>query len=291
MIIYFRNGRLGNQLFQYSFLKKISKKNEKIILVGFSELKENFYTKNVIYLFSNRFLKKLMFPNFDKYNLDRIFSFFSLRVIPNLYLFKIIEFDEDNNNYKILNKISIFKNIYFVKNFFAQTDKYIDKKKIDELKFKVKTIEKSKRIIKNLQAKNQKIFFVHIRQGDYKKINHNMNINLPIEWYRKCIRIIEKKYINPYFIILSDDNEIYRKFNDKNKYYCSKNNFLIDFCIMSLCDGGILSASSFSWWGAHFAKNKKNDTYFIAPNFWMGFSKKIWFPKNIKSNYFKYLDV
>ena len=291
MLIYFRNGRLGNQLFQYSFLRNIAKKNEKILLVGFSELKENFNTKNVIYILSNSFLKKLMFPNFEKYNLDRIFSFFSLKIIPNLYLFKIIEFDENNNNYKILKKISIFKNIYFVKNFFAQTDKYIDKKKIDELKFKAKTIEKSSKIIKNLKVKNQKIFFVHIRQGDYKKINHNMNINLPINWYKKCIRILEKKYANPYFIILSDDNNIFTKFNDKNKFYFSKNNFLIDFCIMSLCDGGILSASSFSWWGAYFAKIKKNDTYFIAPNFWMGFSKRVWFPKNIKSNYFEYLDV
>ena len=66
MLIYFRNGRLGNQLFQYSFLRKISKKNESIVLVGFSELKENFHTNNIIYLLSNLFIKKFMFPNFKK---------------------------------------------------------------------------------------------------------------------------------------------------------------------------------------------------------------------------------
>tara|TARA_X000000368_G_scaffold334218_1_gene271635 strand:- start:268 stop:966 length:699 start_codon:yes stop_codon:yes gene_type:complete len=232
-----------------------------------------------------------MFPNFKKYNLDKVLSILSLRIIPSLYLFKIIEFNENNNEFKILNKFAIFKKIFFVKNFYAQTDKYVDIKKINEIKFKHNTEEISKKIINKIKIKNQKIFFVHIRQGDYKKINHGMKINLPIKWYKKCIDIIEKKYFNPYFIILSDEKEIFQEFENKNKFYISKNNFLIDFCLMSLCDGGILSASSFSWWGAYFAKNRNNDAFFIAPKYWMGFSKKKWFPKNIKTNFFNYEDI
>ena len=62
MIICFRNGRLGNQIFQYAFLKNIAKKKERIVLVGFSELKLNFETKNTIFLFSSVFWTNFMFP-------------------------------------------------------------------------------------------------------------------------------------------------------------------------------------------------------------------------------------
>ena len=78
-----------------------------------------------------------------------------------------------------------------------------------------------------------------------------MKIDLPLEWYFKCINIFEKN-LKILFCNFIDDKVVFENFKDKNKFYCSINTFEIDFCLMSLCDGGILSASSFSWWGAWF---------------------------------------
>jgi hypothetical protein len=41
-----------------------------------------------------------------------------------------------------------------------------------------------------------------------------------------------------------------------------------DLCLMSLCNGGILSPSTLSWWGAWLQTNRTNPV--IAPNPWFG---------------------
>ena len=291
MIICFRNGRLGNQIFQYAFLKNIAKKKEKIVLVGFSELKLNFETKNTIFLFSSVFWTNFMFPKIKIYNLDKVLSFISNKLIPNLYLFKILEFDDKKNNFKINPKFALCKYVVFTKNFFAQTESYANKEKLNDLKFLDKNYQYSKKILKNKNNSKRKNIFIHIRLMDYKEINHGMKIDLSLEWYFDCIKVFEKKFNNPFFIILSDDKNIYKNFQNKDKFYCSRNNFEIDFCLMSLCDGGILSASSFSWWGAWFAKQNNSFSYFIGPNYWMGFYEKKWFPKYIKSKFIDYKEA
>ena len=48
MKIFLADGRIGNQIFQYLFLKTIQDNNEKIIVSGFEELKEVFLEKKTI---------------------------------------------------------------------------------------------------------------------------------------------------------------------------------------------------------------------------------------------------
>jgi hypothetical protein len=65
MIIFFAEGRLGNQIFQYAFLKKIQQHNEKIIVFEFHELKNVFEKIEVInvrcrYKIKNYILKPVL---------------------------------------------------------------------------------------------------------------------------------------------------------------------------------------------------------------------------------------
>jgi len=57
---------------------------------------------------------------------------------------------------------------------------------------------------------------------------------------------------------------------------------------MTLCNGAILSPSSFGWWGSYLMKNR--DVVF-APKYWLGWKSKIDCPKNIVTNFMKVVDV
>ena len=42
----------------------------------------------------------------------------------------------------------------------------------------------------------------------------------------------------------------------------------VDLCLMSQCDGAIISPSTLSWWGTWLQKDRKNPV--IAPDPWFG---------------------
>ena len=53
-----------------------------------------------------------------------------------------------------------------------------------------------------------------------------------------------------------------------------------DLALMSLCSGGVLSNSTFAWWGAFFGQNKLG---YVAPRYWSGWASEIWNPSRIQS--------
>lgn len=61
MLIFIADGRLGNNLFQYAFLKTIAGKREKIIVYGFDDLFKVFDGVDVINIRKNKFLNILMY--------------------------------------------------------------------------------------------------------------------------------------------------------------------------------------------------------------------------------------
>lgn len=293
MIICFRNGRLGNQIFQYAALKKICNKNELILLIGFHDLNKLISTKNTINLMSSKFWNFFYYPNFKKINLDLIFKFLSNYLLNKIYFFNVIIENDKTESLEYKKKFCLFKNIKITQSFHAQSENYIDIKKLNDLKIKNDFIARSKKILDSYLQKKCKIFFIHIRKGDYDLVNHGLNISLPLEWYFKCIDMIEKKFSNCKFIICTDDRNIFKEFNNPEKFILSFNDDKIDFSLMSLCNGGIMSASSFSWWAAWFSNNLNNneEKYFLAPKYWMGFTVNEWFPKNIKTKFINYIDV
>jgi len=62
--------------------------------------------------------------------------------------------------------------------------------------------------------------------------------------------------------------------------------------MMSLCDGGVLSASTYSWWPAFFSFYKNKNKVFFAPKYWAGHRLKQYFPLNFSyTSFLKYIDV
>lgn len=120
---------------------------------------------------------------------------------------------------------------------------------------------------------NQTVF-IHIRRGDYLK-NPDYHPVCEVSYYEKAMAMFDE---NTAFIVVSDDME-WAKENIKgpNVAYSPFDDEIMDFYLMTQCNNGIISNSSFSWWAAWLIP----DTYWnrekghpnkkiIAPKKWFG---------------------
>lgn len=113
--------------------------------------------------------------------------------------------------------------------------------------------------------KNTRNIFIHVRRGDYMQLQY-FHIVLGIEWYKKALENFSE---NDNFFIFSEDLDWCRdNFGFlKNKFFVSSEDYNEMF-LMGKCDGGIMSASSFSWFGAYIASLEKSNIKIVCPNIW-----------------------
>ena len=115
-----------------------------------------------------------------------------------------------------------------------------------------------------LKLKNDysNIVCLHIRLGDYNtKKNLRVFSQIPMNYYLDSIKIFERIYKNPVFILFTNEFEkvndsIKKKLNvipSSNLSFEERN----DFYLMSLCDSFIFSNSTFSIWAAYLSQKKK----------------------------------
>jgi hypothetical protein len=139
-----------------------------------------------------------------------------------------------------------------------------------------------------LQQKEIQHYFkvaIHVRRGDYIKLNWN----LPINYYNKCIELVENKMIEKEvkFIVFSDDlNWCKENFNNSNKFiFCEEGTDVEQMYLIGKMDGMICSNSSYSWWSSYLS-----DTHSIVtvPNRWFlteNYNPEIMEPTWIKIEY------
>lgn len=251
-------GRIGNQLFQLSALIYISKVNNfNFLLPHPREVEREDYLLHEIFDLSNLISEK----NFGLSD----FKDFNKALVPN-----DIEFNKAYLNLQTDTNL----NGYF------QSLKFIDPIKdllIEHLKFNQNIKNISEKILLQNNIDPEEYSFIHIRRGDYtyKKSYH---YNLDQSYYKRSIKKFPK---DTKFLIFSDDPSwCYRNLNFKNKtlifdYFYqgdipSKLKTGIELNIMSICNGGIIANSSFSWWAA-FLQNKNSQI--VAPDkyAWFGY--------------------
>lgn len=267
MIIFKASHLLGNQLIQYCYLNTISKKNEKIIIFGMNHIKNHFKIKNkLVYIvdinfFFNIIINKILIPFF------RFLAYLKI-----IHLYKEL-FEDGISKDKIFYSKGILP-LKFVETGFFQNILTTNFSKINHLSINEIYITKAKKILSNI-PKNYIPAFVHIRRGDYlnEYFQDKKGINLPLSYYKKGLLELKKKQPNIFFIFLSDDISFVRKhFAYLENKYISENSYIIDIAIISLCEIGIVSNSTFSLTGAYLVKNKIK---IIFPKYWLGWKKKI----------------
>lgn len=288
MIIFLADGRLGNQIFQYVFLKTIQKNNEKIVVSGFEDLKEVFEVNDFI--------------NINKKNRwIRVFLFRICKPILHFLSDKKLISSIAINHEKILEKYrretitytqetGFLNFITFVKLGFFQSDKFFDEKIANKLNIKNLYLNKADEVLKLVPENSNKIF-VHIRRGDYKDHTvYGKSTLLPLNYFKEQIEWFIKNKENPFFIFLSDEPELIEKEFEfiANKLISYNNHYGTDLAIMTKCNSAILSPSSFGWWGSYLMKDR--DIVF-APKYWLGFSAKIEYQSQGIPSYSKKVEV
>ena len=254
------NGRLGNQMFQYAALRGIATKRgyDWCIPPDTYDHKDNYG----------------LFETFEMTNVkESNIGFVEGNCIhENNFCFIPEFFDECPDNVSL--------DGYF------QTEKYfthIEKEIREDFTFRKDYLLPCQEYIGSLS--NHPIF-LHIRRTDAIGREQYHPI-LPIKFFEDALKQFAEDTL---CFVFTDDmewcksQELFKQerflFNEKNERYSYKNidgtgklqNTLlpqIDLCLMSLCSGGIIANSSFSWWGA-WLQNNRGKVIAPDPNIWFG---------------------
>jgi len=132
-----------------------------------------------------------------------------------------------------------------------------------------------------------KTFFVHVRRGDY--LSHPSKeypAAIAHTWFTHHIKKLGKRFPGARFLVFSDDVEYCLKHFSKLERVSVVDAPLSEsFHAMSHCDGGILSASSLSWWAAYLASTHSTGP-FIAPRYWIRWPESRWDDPGIEKSDF-----
>lgn len=262
--------RFGNQLFQYFFIKNLSKKLKVSFFINDSleEFVLPKYFKIQDFNTIANFLRKTYFKVLIKLNRDKYVLDIEDQCELNLEGSKLDNklyngFFQSEQYLKFTN--SIFMNNLEIKNIFKEEFN----KKYGSL------------------FKDNKTIAIHIRRGDYQNLSTwwrdnlgDTNLSLPISYYKNCLSKIDN--VEEFKILfISDDIEFIKSQfspNNSNHIFIG-DDLIIDFQILINADICILSNSSFSWWGAYL--NQKKHKLIYSPEYWLGFKIDSEFPKSI----------
>lgn len=268
-------GGMGNQLFQYAFGYMLSKDKKDGLVFD-----TTFYNKQPKHVGKRTYITDVKFPNLQfNYSFNRSWL---LNVIENRYISHVIR------RYIGLN-LSIFNYHIFIERLrhFHPIIPYI-KDKInyyDGYWQSARYFEKYREDLLNLFSPSKEVFDyvqnwkrsflskntvgVHIRRGDYVRSNKPNKFLLGVDYYKEAMCALRQKLDSPVFCIFSDDIDWcktqFLKTDDiifvENKV---ENGDLLDLFSIAACEYGIMSLSTFSWWG-NWLRRKQQDSIVVYP--------------------------
>jgi hypothetical protein len=238
-------GGLGNQLFQLAALESIAKQTGKQFFIH--TLKSNFFINGKDTIHSTEQYFTTIFKNW------RLFY----KSHPILLL------EESSKMYSKINKFEFFS--YCLQGFF-QDYKYVELIKssfIPRLSFNESILLKYPEITSSI--------FVHVRGLDFLYLS-DFKVDLE-NYYTKCFELCKDFPIVVFTNDISHANTIL-----KGKTYTIVNESEVDtLYLMSKCKGGVLSTSTFAWWGAYLTPNRP----IYVPSYWNTSAdiKKLYLPE------------
>lgn len=266
MIIMRIKGGLGNQMFQYAAGYAIAKR-----LGQDMKLDTSFYPEQTLRNYKLAFLSIMCgeiqqeeTPGVrilkEKY-LNKIFRILNIGLIPlgkqNIYL---LETRPDLiPEYFTVDKPNIYMDGYF------HSDKYFGKYRKELLEQFMPSYTQQdpfRQALHRIRSCNS--VAVHVRRGDYLKIQHDRNPRhylLGEQYYINALSYMEKKLESPQFFWFSDDIEWVREeFGNRQEFSYiemkTKHRDIDELMLMKYSSHIITANSTFSWWASWLNENK-----------------------------------
>ena len=254
------NGHLGNQMFQYAFVKSMSIKHKRPFYIPPHKMFGKYYYQD---LFSN---------------IDDAFNITCERTIKNYpnVVERFFHFDEDffeNPPEQDINYVGFFQS----EKYFSHISGELRNK---DFKFKEEIRNACEPIVAEMH--NDDCIGIHIRRNDFlKNPNHPVQ---PNSYYEKALSEFDKDL--PVYVF-SDDPEwcMEQKIFDGDRFMVSEiGDAYMDLYLLSQCTHHIICNSTFGWWGAWLA----DSINVIAPKNWFAGDCK---DHNTKDLYLEHWEV
>lgn len=268
---------LGNQMFQYAFARKLEMVTGKKVKldIRFINNEDSTKRKEASCLSKKNSYRKYGLDNFkilleEAEERDLKKWEYLINDAPLSHILYLLEklnawpwkyCDEDLTELKMDN---LFPTYY--KGYFFNLKYYDDIKSILQREFSVKDKIKLPSFLNDI-IKNEVTISVHVRRGDFTKLNRDISHK---DYYPKAIEYINTKVQNPSYLIFSDDIEWVKD----NLDICGKRIYVSDLMfqdyeeltIMKHCKHNIIANSTFSYWAAYL--NTNPDKIVVCPKRW-----------------------
>ena len=269
------NGRFGNQLFQYAALRGIAAHHGYEFCIPPDD-HHTYANYGMHHPFKLPHLKNQGFVNRNN-GPQAMFSYDNIKGLnstPNVKE-SVYYFDEEMfNNFKDGTNLDGF----------CQTEKYfkhIEDEIREDFTFNDDIIEPCNEFISNFEN----VLFLHVRRGDNVGREEYYRM-MTFDYYERALKHFDD---DAYVLIMTDDPEwcAEQEFFDNDRFLLNtdvpryeheclegdgthKHSFVpyTDLCLMSLCNGAILSSSTLGWWGAWLQKGRTNSV--VVPEHWYG---------------------
>lgn len=238
MIVTRLQGGIGNQLFQWAYSYKLSKKHD----IYFDK---TFYTTQHLYTqITDR-----------EFSLDQILSC-SIPVFTNTLYQRFVKSNVKRvvDNFHFHNFNPSCDTNYYLDGYWQSEKYFLDVR--DEI---INMIDWSDTQMYSFSDSCS----IHVRRGDYLKKQHVHPIQ-PLSYFDHAIDIIQPR--GNIFVFSDDIDWCKSNLKYKNMIFVENNNDAQDLKLMSQCSDNIISNSSFSWWGAWL--NKNPDKRVVCPKNW-----------------------
>lgn len=287
MIIFIEEGRLGNQLFQYAGLKALFSRHN-LLLFGFDSLVSVCDVRGVTVVSRRTLRHRLIFRATSEV----------LRISERLRLVTVLDETQNECEHQFLRQSGVSgTRVMIVRGFFQHRD--VVRAFQEELSIRTDLRVRAEARLRQLFGRNfeERRVFVHVRRGDYVRWpSREAPAVLPGAWYKAAVGEIEKHFGSVRLLICSDDLPYAREvFGDNCEAVFADSDEEVEFAMMTMCSGGVLSASSYSWWASYFCRkychSPRGEPIFVAPLFWAGHRKGRWHPEGLNSEWITYLPV
>ena len=254
MILFWSKGRLGNQLFQTNAILQLRRTNERALIVGSRlAIGETIRAQGLRYLNFSPFLSKSRSTRLEltatRFSRHRLIGTIDISTDPPT------------------RRHGLFP-LFVCHDQFLQSAAHLNKTVHPAIRKVFAPAERQQARTMPTTTPTGRCF-VHVRRDDYTKWPADGPAALPATWFHRQMDVMSKLHPKIVFEVYGDDAAYLKRHFAKypRTYLPTVNDPSEVLKRMAACEAGILSPSTFSWWGAKLASQKKSGP-FIAPEGW-----------------------